>query len=210
MQSQSVLLFIPPAWCSDYLGLNRSVQIIKDAEEALQERLAEKSGRTDLVVKRDILIPRFLNSHITYQQPCIKIIEEWNASLDPFRATYPGSPMLCPRANAALPAIHDFIDHSSTPKNIQKDLFDQGINLYSWTVMRMRRRGCAAGNFHVLSIETKDTDSKNWQSAVRFIYRKYNFIEVPDVQIEIFNGDLMHRYRSEVLPDNITLLADLE
>ena len=76
--------------------------------------------------------------------------------------------------------------------------------------MRRAYRGEAPGNFHVLTIKTKDTDPTRWQNAARFIYFRYNLKAILNIQVEIFNSDLMKRYRSDILPDDEFLLEELE
>ena len=61
-----------------------------------------------------------------------------------------------------------------------------------------------------MAIETKDTDGNGWQSAAKFIHLKYHLSQFPEIQVEIFNGDLMKMYRSEILPNDGPLIENPE
>ena len=68
-------------------------------------------------------------------------IEEWNASLDPFRQAYPGQPVLFPfTQKSASSDIRDYVMRFIDP-NLRDDLRKESINLYSWTIVKTIPRG---------------------------------------------------------------------
>ncbi|MCJ1238878.1 hypothetical protein MMC14_006870 [Varicellaria rhodocarpa] len=144
-------------------------------------------------------------------------IEEWNALKDSYRKTYPGLPLQRPfREYPAEPGVHEMIERQlSVGGDIEGILIQQQIaikGLHTWTFRERTDFELELDEPHVLAIETKDLNNERWETAAQEIFMAAQKWHLPatTLQVEIFNRDKLPQHKSALLPNDPTLISDLE
>ena len=139
-------------------------------------------------------------------------IEEWNATLDPFRQAYPGIPFPFPYTDRpAESAIRDVVDER-IGGIVEDECCRAQIQVSAWSLRRRARHDERPGSFHVLGIKTTDVSTTTWKSTAQAIFLKSTDfgLNAANFQIEIFNPEKLIHNISSLFPNSPSLISDCE